>query len=402
MQNNQVKISSFYGAAAPRPYMVFDVEGRSVQNRVDFQSANAPLLSWASKVPFEAGGSLNKQEESLKAKLEALPKPRNEFLIFLHDCRAEIKAANPMLDADKDLKVAAGFYWKEKLTDAERQAFKDKAAAERTACVEASKALLAQEPELQKFMDKEAAYKKSKVAINSAHRMSIGPLHRAARAMKLAADKKNTATDKKSKRKGGSRVKVPDALKLVFKKRPTKKYEIRSNEYAAKRAAAAAAAAVVADSDSSSDSDSDFDSSSSDEDDDEEFAVDGVNEEVEEEEEEVVVGEVVETQKKKKITTTRGKNTSKNVTKKTTATATKNRKRKADAAVGVSAAAKESEGDSENDDEYSGEFALPMETQQEQQQQQKKGSSRVTRGRSASMAAPAPPAQKTTRSNRRK
>lgn len=235
-----VKLDQFYGGELSRPYLVMGDDGKPLQGRVDKPSANAPLLEWAQKVPVEAGGALQKPH-SYEGKV---PKARNEFAIFCDMQRAEILADNPNLLVEPDAKafrVAASLFYSEKLTDEERRRFRDMAAAERKSVDDAIDALKASDPKFCEFLEKEAAYKKAKGAIISAQKMASGPLWKVTRSINRAANetaketkKAAPTTDKKKRRK---HPKVPEALKLKYTQRPTKRYEVRSKAYTAKRAA---------------------------------------------------------------------------------------------------------------------------------------------------------------------
>ena len=257
MATSQVKISSFYGNIA-RPYMVLDKNGEAIKDRVEKPiSANAGLLAWAAKAPFEAGGALQKPTAYSKAP----PKARHEFAIFCQIERQEIMASNPSLLSDPDekaFKVAASLYWKEKLNDDQRAKYKDMAYLEQNAVKRATVALAEQDPEFAQHLEKEAAYKKAKSALATAHKMSSGPLWRAEREMNKAhkvakdtADQENAGKTEQQKKKktGGRKVKVPEALKMKFLPRPTKRYAVRSKKKAAEIAAAEKKASAAAISD---------------------------------------------------------------------------------------------------------------------------------------------------------
>lgn len=250
MATSQVKISSFYGDIA-RPYMVLDKNGEAIKDRVEKPiSANAGLLAWAAKAPYEAGGALQKPVAYTKAP----PKARHEFTIFMAEQRAEIMASNPSLISDPDekaFKVAASLYWKEKLTDDQRAKYKDMAYLEQRAFKKAIDALAKEDPEFAQHLEKEAAYKSAKSALVTAHKMSSGPLWRAEREMNKAHKAKDLITEKENTAKAGvhqnvktttkphrgPKPKVPEALKMKFSVRPTKRYAVRSKAKAAQIAA---------------------------------------------------------------------------------------------------------------------------------------------------------------------
>ncbi|KAL4527496.1 hypothetical protein Ndes2526A_g08721 [Nannochloris sp. 'desiccata'] len=248
MATSQVKISSFYGESIARPYMVLNKNGQAVQDRVEKPSANAGLLAWAAKAPYEAGGALQKPAAYSKAP----PKARHEFVIFCETERAEILASNPSLLSDfeeKAFKVAASLYWKEKLSDDQRAKYKDMAYLEQRTVKRATEQLAQEDPEFAQHLEKEAAYKRAKSALVTAQKMSAGPLWRAEREMNKAHNKtkenakENTdPVEKKQqqqqkKKFGGRKAKVPEALKMKYVERPTKRYEVRSKQKAAKIAA---------------------------------------------------------------------------------------------------------------------------------------------------------------------
>jgi hypothetical protein len=264
MATSQVKISSFYGASTiARPYMLLDNNGEAVKDRVEKPSANGGLLAWAAKAPVEAGGALQKPAAYAKAPAKA----RHEFAIFCAEQRHEIIASNPSLLSDFDekaFKVAASLYWKEKLNDAQRAKYKDMAYLEQRAVKKATEQMAKDDPEFAQHLEKEAAYKRAKSALVTAQKMTSGPLWRAEREMNKAKENKeentaNTAAveekkkqQQKKKRFGGSKAKVPEALKMKYSERPTKSYEVRSKQKAVKiatekkKAAAATALAPAA------------------------------------------------------------------------------------------------------------------------------------------------------------
>jgi len=249
MANSQVKISSFYGESIARPYMVLDKNGQAIQERVEKPSANAGLLAWASKAPYEAGGALQKPAAYSKAP----PKARHEFVIFCESERAEILASNPSLLSDfeeKAFRVAASLYWKEKLSDEQRAKYKDMAYLEQRAVKRATEQLAQDDPEFAQHLEKEAAYKRAKSALVTAQKISAGTLWRAEREMNKAHNKtkenvkvnsggveKKQQEEQKKKNFGGRKAKVPEALKMKYVERPTKRYEVRSKQKAAKIAA---------------------------------------------------------------------------------------------------------------------------------------------------------------------
>jgi hypothetical protein len=256
MATSKVKISSFYGGSIARPYMVFDKNGQAIQERVEKPSVNAGLLAWAAKAPYEAGGALQKPAAYSKAP----PKARHEFVIFCESERAEILASNPSLLSDfeeKAFKVAASLYWKEKLSNEQRAKYKDMAYLEQKAVKRATEQLAQEDPEFAQHLEKEAAYKRAKSALVIAQKMSSGPLWRAEREMNKVHNKiKENAkvnTDggvkkqqQQKKKFGGRKAKVPEALKMKYVERPTKRYEVRSKQKAAKIAAEKKEAAAVA------------------------------------------------------------------------------------------------------------------------------------------------------------
>lgn len=266
MATSQVKIGSFYGTGGiARPYMVLDKNGEAVKDRVEQPSANGGLLAWAAKAPIEAGGALQKPAPYSKAPAKA----RHEFTIFCTEQKAEIMASNPSLFTDfeeKAFKVAASLYWKEKLTDEERAKYKDMAYLESRAVKRATEKLKEDDPEYAQFLEKDAAYKRAKSALVTAQKMSSGPLWRAEREMNKAHNKAAkesgeettvaaaTAGKKKQQKQKkkfpGAKAKVPEALKMRYVERPTKRYVFRSKqknaEISAKTKMAATTAATAA------------------------------------------------------------------------------------------------------------------------------------------------------------
>ncbi len=246
MATSKVKISSFYGDAIARPYMVLDKKGEAIKDRVEIGSlkANAGLLACA---------ALQKPTAYSKAP----PKARHEFVIFCESERAEILASNPSLLSDfeeKAFKVTASLYWKEKLTDEQRAKYKDMAYLEQRAVKKATEELAKEDPKFAQHLEKEAAYKRAKNALATAHKMPAGPVGRTEQQEMNNSDdkakendKENTTAKKKKsnaapiqKKKaayGGRKAKVPEALKMKYVERPTKRYAVRSKQKAAKIAA---------------------------------------------------------------------------------------------------------------------------------------------------------------------
>ena len=236
-----VKLDSFYGGKLSRPYLVMGKDGKPLTDRVDKPSANAPLLEWAQKVPVEAGGALQKPP----VYEGNVPKSRNEFAIFCEVQRGDIIAANPKLNVDRDekgFKVAASLFYSEKLTEEDRRRYNRMAIAEAKAVEEAIEALKASDPKFLEFLKKEAAYKKAKSGIFNAQKMSSAPLWKVARSKSKATkeikeeDSDISEAEIIPKKKSRKQPRVPEALKLKYEPRPTKKYEVRSKKHAAKRA----------------------------------------------------------------------------------------------------------------------------------------------------------------------
>lgn len=162
----------------------------------------------------------------------------------LQSHRAEILAANPNLLSHPDpkfFKICASLFWKEQLTDEERQRFRDMAAEERRKAKEALAAMEASDPQFKARREKELEYKKAKQQEASAARATNGPLW-AAQKRKTTAQRRSTPKPRRPK------------LRIVRKKRPSKNLNgIKRSK--ARREAAAAADAKEADVDESDMSD---------------------------------------------------------------------------------------------------------------------------------------------------
>ena len=221
----QVKLDSFYGAPQ-RPFLLLDKDGNKIQRVHEPKPANYAMvkLSKSLKKPTYSGS--------------IPPKPRNEFAIFCEEERANIIAGNPSLFLDKDprvFKAAAARYWGSTLSEAQRQAFRDKAHEEREARNNEIDALIEKDPAFKEYLQKEAIHRR---AVKGMPSPGGGP---SAAAAMVEADKESPAAQKskkKEKKENGVKKrrvpKVPEALKLKVTKHATKRYHIRSKTYAEK------------------------------------------------------------------------------------------------------------------------------------------------------------------------
>jgi hypothetical protein len=152
-----------------------------------------------------------------------------------------------MEEADeRAFKIAASLFWKERLTDDERNRYKEQAAAERDAVKQKEAQRTATDPEYATYKLQELRYKIAKGAQLSAARTASEPLWRVQRKMNRDLSSKAANNDKENRKNGGAgkkkrktrkRIKLPERLRVVVKKRPTKHIEVRSKAMAAQRAA---------------------------------------------------------------------------------------------------------------------------------------------------------------------
>lgn len=181
----QLKVSSFYGDRIARPYVLLDKDGNAVkEGRVEAPKINDALIEWASKVPVRQGGTLVKPHWDGP---DAPKGARTDFQIFFQEQYDDILAANPALfDGAVDRKamlMAGSVYWRETLTNEERQEYRERAKQEKVDVAEQIAEAEQQDPKFKTFREKLQKYKESVGNILSAAKASAGPLWKAQRRM---------------------------------------------------------------------------------------------------------------------------------------------------------------------------------------------------------------------------
>ncbi|KAL6776235.1 hypothetical protein ACKKBG_A20340 [Auxenochlorella protothecoides x Auxenochlorella symbiontica] len=175
---NHLKLSSFYGSNIARPYIVFDPQGAEVSARVDRPRVNDALIAWGSKVPVSAGGLLEKPRWEGEEP-PTLVKPLNDFQLFIKEKRLDILAVNSHLMVEPDqpaFMASAAVFWKERLSEEERQAYQTRAREMRAQYKTDLAALEQSNPRYKTFREHLKRYKQSVSGIVSAAREQAGPL----------------------------------------------------------------------------------------------------------------------------------------------------------------------------------------------------------------------------------